>query len=175
MLINLSELFTCEGKKKVFKVDISLPDVKFNGEICRILEVKPFELTAANTGERKYFIEGCTAVTIELPCARCLEPVAFTCDLDLTRELNLSDSDDKGEEVLEEQPYLNGYNLDVNQLVYNELLPGIPMRVLCKEDCKGICNRCGTNLNSETCSCDTRSLDPRMSVIQDIFKEFKEV
>lgn len=171
MLINLSELFTCEGKKRVYQADISLPDVKFNGETYRILEVKPFELTAANTGDGKYFIEGCTTAVIELSCARCLEPVVYTCDLDLTRELVLSDSDDKGEEVLEEQPYLKGYNLDVNQLVYNELLPGLPMRVLCKEDCKGICNRCGTNLNFGNCSCDTRSLDPRMSVILDIFKE----
>ncbi|MFQ8840665.1 MAG: YceD family protein [Clostridium fessum] len=40
------------------------------------------------------------------------------------------------------------------------------MKVLCREDCKGICNRCGTNLNLRTCTCDTRSLDPRMSVIR---------
>ena len=37
------------------------------------------------------------------------------------------------------------------------------------------CNKCGTNLNAKTCDCDTRSLDPRMAVIQDIFKQFKEV
>ena len=76
---------------------------------------------------------------------------------------------------MDEQPFLNGYNLDVDQLVCNELLLSLPMKVLCREDCKGICNRCGANLNIETCDCDTRALDPRMSVIQDIFNQYKEV
>ena len=78
-------------------------------------------------------------------------------------------------EALEEQPYLQGYELDVDQLVCDELLLNLPMKVLCKEDCKGICNRCGANLNRTDCNCDRSSLDPRMSVIMDIFNQFKEV
>lgn len=175
MLINLSELFACEGKKKVFEADFRLPAVEFGGETYHIIRTEPFELTVAGTGAGKYFIEGSTSVTVEIPCARCLEPVPYTCDLDLDRELELKDQSSDKQEVLDEEPYVIGYNLDVDQLVYNELLQGLPMRILCKEDCKGICNRCGTNLNYGTCDCDTSSLDPRMSVIQDIFKEFKEV
>ena len=76
---------------------------------------------------------------------------------------------------LDESSYLTGYDLDVDRLVYLEVLMSWPLKVLCKEDCKGICNRCGTNLNIGTCACDTRSLDPRMSVIQEIFNQFKEV
>ena len=76
---------------------------------------------------------------------------------------------------LNEQSYLQGYNLDVDQFVRSELLLNLPMKVLCREDCRGICNRCGANLNYETCGCDRSSPDPRMSVIQDIFKQFKEV
>ena len=49
------------------------------------------------------------------------------------------------------------------------------MKVLCSEDCKGICNVCGQNLNEGTCDCEDTGLDPRMSVIRDVFKNFKEV
>ena len=87
--------------------------------------------------------------------------------------MNASDEDRVKD--LDEQSYLSGYNLDADMLVCNELLLSLPMKVLCDEDCKGICNRCGANLNHETCDCDRSSLDPRMSVIQDIFKQFKEV
>lgn len=59
--------------------------------------------------------------------------------------------------------------------LHNEVLINWPMRVLCKEDCKGICSRCGANLNQGSCDCDTADLDPRMAVISDIFKNFKEV
>ena len=92
---------------------------------------------------------------------------------DTVLDLKLTEDERDGE--LDEQPFLNGYNLDVDQLVCNELLLSLPMKVLCREDCKGICNRCGANLNIETCDCDTRALDPRMSVIQDIFNQYKEV
>ena len=95
--------------------------------------------------------------------------------IDFDQELDMSSSDDDRVKDLDEQSYLTGYNLDADRLVCNELSLNLPMKVLCKEDCKGICNRCGANLNYGTCGCDTRSLDPRMAVIQDIFKQFKEV
>jgi uncharacterized protein len=61
-------------------------------------------------------------------------------------------------------------------LVYDEVLTEWPLKVLCKEDCKGICSQCGANLNHETCSCKHEErLDPRMAAISDIFSKFKEV
>ena len=76
---------------------------------------------------------------------------------------------------LDEKNYIDGYNLDVDKLLYNEILIGWPMKILCSETCKGICNTCGQNLNKGTCNCEDTSLDPRMSVIRDVFKNFKEV
>ncbi len=62
----------------------------------------------------------------------------------------------------------------MEQLICNELLAQWPMRVLCKEDCKGLCSRCGADLNVSPCDCDRTSLDPRMAAISDIFSRFKE-
>ena len=67
------------------------------------------------------------------------------------------------------------YCLDVDRLIASELMVNLPMKVLCREDCKGICRKCGKNLNEGACGCDDSVPDPRMSVIQDIFKQFKEV
>ena len=76
---------------------------------------------------------------------------------------------------LDETNYIDGCSLDVEQLVRNELLVGWPTKVLCSDDCKGICSVCGQNLNEGTCDCEDTSLDPRMSAIRDVFKNFKEV
>jgi uncharacterized protein len=65
--------------------------------------------------------------------------------------------------------------LDVDCLVVNEILVNWPTKVLCKEDCKGICPVCGKNRNLYDCGCDTVVLDPRMQQFQDVFKDFKEV
>ena len=87
--------------------------------------------------------------------------------------------------VMEKQPVelvltrtgkdIDGYNLDVDKLVFGEILLLIPGKTLCKEDCKGLCLRCGANLNEGECGCDRESLDPRMSVFKDILNNFKEV
>ena len=75
----------------------------------------------------------------------------------------------------DEVSYIQDSHIDVEELVQNEIFVNLPMKVLCSEDCKGICNRCGTNLNQMTCDCDTTELDPRMSKVLDIFNQFKEV
>ena len=87
--------------------------------------------------------------------------------VDFARKVSLDDQ--------EETNYIDGYTLDVDQLVRNEILIGWPTKILCGEDCKGICSVCGQNLNEGTCDCEDTSLDPRMSVIRDVFKNFKEV
>lgn len=174
MRINLSELFTCEGKRKVYTAEITIPSITFGGDTYQIGKSEPFKLEIVNLDGKKFSMTGGLPVTVEATCVRCLEPVSFVCKLKFDRDFIL-DQKEEQDENSDETPYIDGYNLDVDQLVCNELILSLPMRVLCSEDCKGICNRCGTNLNVETCTCDTRSLDPRMSVFQDIFNEFKEV
>lgn len=175
MLIDLSELFTCEGKRNRYTVAFTLPEVSFGGETYQVLKAEPFELEIASLGKRKFTMKGHVPVTLEAPCARCLEPVSFVCELDFDREFLVGRTAEEQEESMDEEIYLDAYNLDADRLICNELLVSLPMRILCREDCKGICNRCGTNLNLRTCTCDTRELDPRMSVIQEIFNQFKEV
>ena len=175
MLINLSELFTREGKEETYQVPFEADTVDHMGQTYEVTEKQPVQITVTNLGERKLLLEGHAELTLSISCSRCLTPVPYPVSIDVDTVLDLKLTEDERARELDEQPFLNGYNLDVDQLVCNELLLSLPMKVLCREDCKGICNRCGANLNIETCDCDTRALDPRMSVIQDIFNQYKEV
>ena len=78
-------------------------------------------------------------------------------------------------EQLDENNYIAGYQLDVDALIADEMVLQWPLKVLCKEDCKGICTVCGKNLNEQECECDRTVLDPRMAAFLDIFEQFKEV
>jgi uncharacterized protein len=49
----------------------------------------------------------------------------------------------------------------------------LPARSLCGEDCKGLCPRCGKNLNSESCNCDAAPADPRWSALSDLASRMK--
>ncbi len=175
MLINLSELFTRDGKEKTYTPDIEMDTLSTPDGVCGFVSRGPVILHVKNLGDRKLLLTGNMKATLNIPCSRCLEPVAYPFDLDVEEELDMKKTEEERAGDLDEQPYISGYNLDVDQLLSNELLLNFPMKVLCKEDCKGICNRCGTNLNNGTCSCDRSSPDPRMAVIQDLFQQFKEV
>lgn len=175
MLIDLSNVFHQEGKEKSWEVPFECRAYRQAGEEYPVVSSAPIKITVKNLGERKLALSGSTEVTLSIPCARCLEPVDLPSKLTFDQELDMRAGEEASGEMLDEQPFLSGYTLDADQLVCNELALSLPMKVLCKEDCKGICNRCGANLNHGICGCDTRSQDPRMAVIQEIFKQFKEV
>lgn len=175
MLINLSELFISKGKEKFYSIDIEMKQFHAPEGVYQVVDVTPVSLRIINVGDRTLFVEGKTSLSLMIPCGRCLDPVKTDFKLHIETSLDMKKSDEDRLEDLDERPYVNGYNLDVDRLVQNELLLNLPMKVLCDEDCKGICNRCGVNLNYESCECGKTSPDPRMSVIQDIFNQFKEV
>lgn len=175
MLINLSELFSVKGKEKTYSVAIDKDEFLVANQAYPIDSATPAILRVQNLGEKKLLLTGTAEVFVSIPCDRCLEPVSYPIKLDFNEELDLNRTEEERVEMLNEQPYIKGYNLDVEQLLSNELLLNLPMKILCSEDCRGICNRCGANLNQRTCSCDQSSPDPRMSRIQDLFQQFKEV
>ena len=67
---------------------------------------------------------------------------------------------------------MDGCILDVDKLISDEIVVALPTKVLCREDCRGLCSVCGQNLNHGTCDCDRHTGDPRMAAIQDIFRNF---
>lgn len=175
MLINLSELFSREGKEKTYTPDIEMKEFSAPEGVYEIVSTEPVVLKIRNLGDRKLLLQGKARLALSIPCDRCLDPVTCPFDLDINQELDMNQTEEDRVQELDEQRYVNGYYLDIDQLVSNELLLNLPMKVLCSEDCRGICNQCGANLNHETCGCDQGPSDPRMAAIQDLFKQFKEV
>ena len=173
MLINLSDVLSEQHKPIDVSVPLELEAVKLPGGPYTFKEKEPVELHIEYMKEKEIRIVGSTHLTVVIPCDRCLEPVdvPFSIKFDKNAMTGLSDA----EQTDEESDYIDGYHLDVDKLLYNEILIGWPTKVLCKDDCKGICSVCGQNLNEGTCDCDDPGLDPRMSVIRDLFKNFKEV
>jgi len=173
MQISLSELFNHIDEPKTFEIPVEFDSVKMPGEEYPVLEKQPVQLVLNHLGKKKIQMNAEIQMTLEIPCARCLESVSVPFMITVDTLLELPDTPDEVKEESEE-PYIDGYQLDVDALVRNELFVHMPLRVLCKEDCKGICKRCGTNLNLGTCDCDATELDPRMAAILDIFNGSKK-
>lgn len=172
MRVELADVISSENKEMSEQVEIEF--LSFDSKLGQFPVVKkePFVLTFTNEENKRLFIQGKTEVTIAIPCSRCLEEVARVFPLVVEKEISLNGG---GENAMDGFSYMSGTSLDVDQLIFGEILVSWPMKVLCKEDCKGICKRCGANLNLAECQCQKTELDPRMAAIQDIFNKFKEV
>ena len=111
----------------------------------------------------------------EAKCARCLADVdgSFTFDLEKTvapKEV-LADLD---EDRLDDYAIIEDGFLDVDTYVREQLEMEFPARFLCKEDCKGLCPKCGRVLNEGDCGCDLKEIDPRMEPLRKLLEKMKE-
>lgn len=172
MIINISEILSTAKKSETYSVPIEMDAFVMNGDSFSLIEKAPVALTITNIGNREISIQGHIDVVLNIPCDRCLEDVPTALSMDVDKTIDMKKTDEERINDLDETCYIDHSSLDVERLVSNEILIHFPMKTLCREDCKGICFKCGQNLNLGECGCDRASLDPRMSAIQDIFKNF---
>ena len=118
-------------------------------------------------------IQGRLATRLELSCARCLEPVMQ----DVKREFELlyrPQGADAGRDEMSvtdaeaEISYYEGEGILLDDVVREQVLLSAPLKVTCREDCKGLCPQCGTNLNQEQCSCAAVQEEPRWAALKEI-------
>ena len=172
---DLSDISSSEGMRIQKTAEFGMDTITFQSGSFPVLAKEPIELTITNTGDRNLEIRGTGKITVGIPCDRCLEEVSTEIPLEIERKLDMKLTDEDRVNDLDESSYLPGMDLDVDQLVYLEVLMSWPLKVLCREDCKGICSQCGKNLNDGPCGCVEEPKDPRMAAISDIFSKFKEV
>ncbi len=173
MKINITDVLSIENMTAERRIDPGIDTFCSKLGSFPITGKTPFTLHLENRENKQLLISGETDVTVAVPCDRCLEEVPVRFRITIDRTVPIGDTDD-GEEA-EDTGYLAGTSLDVDRLIHDEILVNWPMKVLCSEGCKGICRKCGVNLNHESCACDRTEPDPRMAAIQDIFNQFKEV
>lgn len=174
MLVDLTDVFAEEGKSVTKEIPLGLDHIQVNGEEFSVLEKSPIVLTLTNLRAGKVLIEAEGKIRIAMKCDRCLQPVVKELELHISEEAIAPQIGDKPEEE-EDTAYLERNQLDTDCLIRNEIFACWPMKILCKEDCKGLCKVCGKDLNRGSCDCDTFVPDPRMAAIKDIFRGNKEV
>ncbi len=118
-------------------------------------------------------VKGKLATSLEVPCARCLVPVVYPVERSfdlLYRPLGI----DSGHEELSvtdaeaEIGYYEGEGLLLEDALREQVLLALPLKTICREDCKGLCPHCGTNMNETQCACVDDVEDPRWSALKEI-------
>ena len=120
-----------------------------------------------NKGLREVTGSGNVQLSIEAPCSRCLKTVK----LDLKPEVNLvltpKESIEVEDDDINHETYV-GDEVDISDYLREQIAMSLPLKVVCSENCKGLCPSCGVNLNDETCECDSQKIDPRLAVLKNL-------
>ncbi|HMJ09290.1 MAG TPA: DUF177 domain-containing protein [Pyrinomonadaceae bacterium] len=147
------------------ELDLDLDGVKLTGTVEANGEVVK---SIAQTDVR-----GHIAADAEIDCVRCLQPVKR--DLAIDFEVSFVDPEhfsvDKEKEVTAgdlEKDVLFEPLIDLKDLVREQIVLDVPAQVFCRDDCKGLCQKCGANLNLIDCNCSESEIDPRWSALKNL-------
>lgn len=118
-------------------------------------------------------VTGTIAGTLPLECTRCTAPVDFPFEAEVDEFFTratlplLSPEGREEVEVPREESYrLEGDELELNEMVNDQIILSLPIRRLCREDCRGVCPSCGADLNREECGCGETPDDPRLEKLR---------
>jgi uncharacterized protein len=140
-------------------------DLPVHGEADLLLERREGNQQIANIRIRAQY-----AGDFEVDCARCVEPVKIPLqgDFDLIFRPQEADADSGERAITVDETEIGYYEksgLLLEDVVREQVLLSLPGRVLCQSDCKGLCPRCGQNLNQAICSCEDTPADPRWNAL----------
>lgn len=100
------------------------------------------------------------------PCDRCGTPASESHTVTIEKSLAVSLQRQESDTII----VVPDMQLEVDELVYTEVILNLPGKHLCKEDCKGLCMKCGKNLNEGDCGCDLSEPDPRFEKLRELLK-----
>ena len=105
--------------------------------------------------------------SLEVTCARCGKEFIYSESIVLNAKItDKLANDDEDEFVL-----MQDGQVDIEELIRTTLILELPSRFLCRGDCKGLCPKCGADLNVAPCSCDMKERDPRWDALKGFFEE----
>ncbi len=165
MKINIASVLRNEGASKEFSGETVLGSFEYMGSTLN------FETPLKITG-RIYNIGGTLEISAQITgeyttvCSRCGIDISggFSAELFESVDDELSDID-------EECITVSGNVIDISGSIDACIFGSLPMQPLCKEDCKGLCHKCGTDLNKNECNCEDEVYDPRFAIFRKLSKE----
>lgn len=125
--------------------------------------------TTLDKGPSQIFLTSIIRATGHFVCDRCLTPFSVALAPAYTMVYVGEGAETSQIEPSEVQVIPAGYHvIDIADDVRQTLLLAVPLKLLCRESCRGLCRECGTNLNQETCSCSPFEVDPRWEALRDL-------
>lgn len=169
MIIELANIGTTSKK---IELGFDPAEIDLEGELVTLKGKTVITGETQRTGERAT-IQGTISTDVSLDCTRCLEPLAkhfhipFKAIFVDASEEDTNAEAEIGDEQLDESLVKDG-RIDMAEVVREQILLALPEQVFCRDDCKGLCPKCGASLNLIDCNCADDEIDPRWAALKSL-------
>ena len=164
MIIDLKRIFVNEDSSLPIEYALDLSSVEYSGSFPL---KKPVTISGTISNKASLVrLEASVIYEFDAGCDRCGMPVARKHTVAVDKSLAPSIEGEESETIL----LVPDMKFDLSEFLYSEVIVNLPMKHLCSEDCKGICFKCGKNLNEGNCDCPQKEIDPRLAVLAELLK-----
>ncbi|MFP5298991.1 MAG: YceD family protein [Actinomycetota bacterium] len=161
--VSVAEILGQPGHYRDISVSEPIPEV--GNALAHVTDAPLQGRLRAEAVVEGVLVTGTVTATIEAECARCLTPVSDEISVELC-ELFVAPGHDLPDE--EDAYEVEGFDIDLEPMLRDALALDIPLRPVCRADCKGLCARCGKDLNEGACSCEESEMDPRWAALSEM-------
>ena len=165
------DILTIKGKRNA-QLELNFTEtLQEMGTHLGNLELKePINLKGSITNLGNCFVLKADIKTkVKMNCSRCMKELEHEVDIPILERFIGDKADEVGQED-DEVWFFEGNVIDLNDVVISNISLNMPMKILCSDDCKGLCPKCGQDLNESDCGCDTTEIDPRFAKLSELFK-----
>lgn len=161
--LSVAEILGQPGHYRDISVDEPLPEV--GNALAHVTDAPLAGALRAEAVVEGILVTGSVTAEIEAECARCLKPVSDAISVELC-ELFVA----PGHEVPDEEDAyeVEGLDIDLESMLRDAIALALPLRPVCRDDCKGLCGRCGKELDEGPCSCGEEEMDPRWAALSEL-------
>jgi uncharacterized protein len=167
MIINVLQAKKAVGNRQTFEFITSAEQLAIEGETPWMDSVIQVVGELINNG-RVLVINGIISAIAQYQCSCCLED--FTVAMKIPFSDNYQQTNDEALDSEADLTYYSGDEIDLTDLVRESLILAEPIKCVCSENCRGLCHHCGINLNTAECDCQSKLIDPRLAVLQQLLK-----
>ena len=146
-------------------------DLELSAEAFSFSRPLRVDLSVTRTFET-FNVQGDIECLVEGECCRCLEPTAMKVEVRMRLLVQRREATPEELEAVEHEemeilrPGTDTF--DLHHALREDVLLEMPLRIYCREDCKGLCGQCGQNFNAGTCTCEHEEVDPRWAALSEV-------
>ena len=172
LIVDLNTIIGDEHGKIDLDFTVTLENMDHDKDIFR--SITPISVVGSIYKVMEEMFLTCTlSAKLEVCCGRCLRPFNYplriSVDAELIRHDNFVEDDDLDDIIVYEDNIL-----DFNEIIREQIITSLPMKVLCDENCKGLCEFCGSDLNLKECKCNIdydSNIDPRLIKLKELLRQ----